>query len=159
MASYLYADNVSPKDRFEQLQLQFDSGSIAIIKRGFIYNLTNAEASRARRFVVLIPSNAIPVPAVEVGRLPIIGDLEDGDVPVWDSNLGAFVPGTPSGGGGGGVGNERVLVWNSGSSAYNHPEWWTDTTYPREFRGPNDPSTEPGITLSFADTWEPTAGP
>lgn len=36
--------------------------------------------------------------------LPVIGDLEDGDVPIWDSELGAFVPGTPSGGGGGGTG-------------------------------------------------------
>jgi hypothetical protein len=68
-------------------------------------------------------------------------------------------PPPPPVSGGGGVGNARVLLWDSGAGAYDHPEWWADTAYPREFRGPNDPSAEPGITLAFADTWETTEAP
>ena len=63
-----------------------------------------------------------------------------------------------SGGTGGtGVGNDRVLKWNATSAAYDHPEWHTDTTYPREFVGPVDPATVGTISGPvFADRWTPT---
>jgi hypothetical protein len=104
MPAYLYADNVSPRDRFTQLELQLDSGTAAVIHRGRSYDLSATEASRATRFIVLTPVSSADAVPVEIARLPIVGTPEDGDVPVWRVAYGAFVAEQISAGGGGGGG-------------------------------------------------------
>jgi hypothetical protein len=106
MPSYLYSQNVSARDRFTQIELQLDNGKVATLRQGNAYDLTATEVARARSFVTMVPSGSAPAPS-GVAYLPIRGDLSDGDVPVWDSSIGAFVPG--AGGGGGG---NPVMVWN-----------------------------------------------
>jgi hypothetical protein len=148
MPSYLYSQNVSARDRFTQIELQLDNGKVATLRQGNAYDLTATEVARARSFVTMVPSGSAPAPS-GVAYLPIRGDLSDGDVPVWDSSIGAFVPGAGGGSGGG----NQVMVWNSTTSQYEA------APSAREFRGPNNPATEPGITMGFADTWEPTDVP
>lgn len=46
-----------------------------------------------------------------------------------------------------------VLVWDADEGAY------VVSASVREFRGPVDPSTIPGITLAYGDVWTPTAEP
>lgn len=96
MASYLYLDNVSPRDRFTRLELQLDDGKIAILKQGSVYELTANEAARAQRFVVLAASSGAVGPT-ELEYLPIRGILSEGDVPVWSESQGSFVPGSVPG--------------------------------------------------------------
>lgn len=92
--SYLYANNVSPADRFDKLELQRDDGSTVVLQRGKRYDLTAGEVARASRFVALVstvdPADSDPVGITE---LPVVGNMSDGQVPVWDASLGAFVPG------------------------------------------------------------------
>lgn len=54
------------------------------------------------------------------------------------------------------VGVGCVLTWD-GSSNYIPASLRTDTSRPREFRGPTDPATIGTITLADYDTWVPTA--
>jgi hypothetical protein len=152
MASYLYASNVSQHDRFDQIQMLFDNGSVGIIRKGRIYDFTSAELSRALRYVVLIPSNAIPVEPIEVGQLPIVGNLADGDVLVWDAQLGAFVPSPASGGGGGGGSSSATYIWNDTTSQY---ELKADA---KAYVGPVPPNSV-GVTMEFGDTWTPSEEP
>jgi hypothetical protein len=103
LTAYLYSDNVSPRDRFDRLELQLDNGSTAIIRRGVAYDLSVNEVARARPFVVMAPvGSATGVPQVIV-ELPVVGTPQQGDVPIWSSALGAFTPGEVSGIGGGGT--------------------------------------------------------
>lgn len=85
-------------------------------------------------------------------RLPVVGDLQDGDVPVWDSAQGAFVPGTA----GGAIpeGLARVLTWDG--STYVPAGYRADTSVPREFRGPTDPTTVDGVVMADYDAWRRT---
>jgi hypothetical protein len=55
--------------------------------------------------------------------------------------------------------NDRVMLWDAATSNYLPAIWRTDTTNPREFVGPTDPSTIGSITLTFGDRWTPTAAP
>jgi hypothetical protein len=109
LPAFLYATNVSPRDRFDRLELQLDNGSTAIIRRGVAYDLTANEAARAQGFVVLQPVGAATGEPQEIVRLPVVGTPQQGDVPIWSSALGAFVPGEVSGAGGGGVVTEGQL--------------------------------------------------
>lgn len=103
--AYRYENNVSPADRFDKLELQLDNGSTVVLQRGKSYDLTASELARASRFIVLT-STADPADADPVGiaMLPVVGTISNGQVPIWNSSLGAFVPGTVSTGGGGGTG-------------------------------------------------------
>jgi hypothetical protein len=103
MAAFLYKDNVSPKDRFNKIELQLDSGSTAIIERGKSYELSATEITRVQRFIVLQPVSGIADSTpVEIVRLPVVGTPEEGDIPVWSNAYGAFVVEPDPGGGGGG---------------------------------------------------------
>lgn len=102
MTSYLYAENVSPRDRFTQLELRLDNGSEAIIYRGRSYNLSPTEVARVTPFVVLTPTASADSVPVVIVELPVVGTPEEGDVPVWHNAYGAFVAEPQSGGGGGG---------------------------------------------------------
>jgi hypothetical protein len=155
--SYVYVANISLRDRFDRVQLQLDNGSSAIIVQGSAYNLSATELERARRFVVMLDSTNVPVQPIVTERLPVVGTLSDGQVPIWDSSLAAFVPGTVSGGGGGGGGNTNTLIWDDATSNYVPAELRTDTSLPRNFNGPTDPSTIPSIVGPvFGDIWNPT---
>jgi hypothetical protein len=59
----------------------------------------------------------------------------------------------------GGVGNARVLTWDTGLEAYEPVEWLQDVSVPREFVGPVDPTTVGTITLAYGDRWTPTEEP
>jgi hypothetical protein len=63
MASYLYAANVSPQDRFDQIQIQLDNGSTGTLVMGQAYDLSPAEFARAARFIVLTPSSGGSLPS------------------------------------------------------------------------------------------------
>src|SRR4051812_2541061 len=103
MPAYLYRENVSPRDRFDRVELQLDTGTTAIIKRGSSYNLSPAEVARIQHFVVLQSVGAADSEPIEIVRLPVVGTPEEGDVPVWRNAYGAFVA-EPFSGTGGGVG-------------------------------------------------------
>jgi hypothetical protein len=99
-----------------------------------------------------------------------------------DNTVPPAAPSTGGGGGGGGatvepaipvrlyvpqggawtdvaLGNARVVLWDAAAHAYIPSVFLTDTSLPREFIGPTDPSTIPGLTLAEGDRWTPTAGP
>jgi hypothetical protein len=97
MANYIYASNVSEQDRFTQLEIALDNGRALTLSRGGIYDLSAAEAARARSFVVLAPTSGQTFGALSVDYLPIRGALHDGDVPVWSKDELAFVPGQVGG--------------------------------------------------------------
>jgi hypothetical protein len=93
MPAYLYATNVSPRDRFEQLEIQMDNGSTAVINRGSAYSLSANEVVRARRFVVLLDAATVTATPRVVTSLPVVGNFSNGDVPVWSKSLASFVAG------------------------------------------------------------------
>lgn len=94
---YTYTENVSPRDRFEKIEIQLDNGNSAVIKKGLTYNLTAAEASRASRYAVMtFTPGAPPMRAPIVVELPVVGDPQEGEVPIWRASLGAFIPGVPT---------------------------------------------------------------
>lgn len=150
--AYLYTDNVSPQDRFERFTLQLDNGQSAILRKGSAYNLSATELARARMYIVLV-STSDPVADLErITSLPIIGSLTDGDVPVWDSALGAFVPGSGGGGGGGVDGMPSCLY--SGSA---YPERPADATSVM-WIGPVPPTIGgAGNAVNGADVWVDTS--
>lgn len=100
--SYFYQANLNPFDRFDKLTFQRDNGTTAIIQKGFYYDLTASEVARARKYVNLVnsvtPANAAPLSVVEI---PVQGNPNAGDIPVWDATLGVFVPQPNTGGSGG----------------------------------------------------------
>jgi hypothetical protein len=60
---------------------------------------------------------------------------------------------------GAGSSNGRVLLWDVEADAYDHPEWWGDTSQPREFVGPQiaNPANIAEIAGPvFGDRWTPT---
>jgi len=58
--SYLYKENVSPRDSFERFTFVLDSGLEATLVRGHVYDITPAEVARASQFIVLVDSNFAP---------------------------------------------------------------------------------------------------
>src|ERR1700759_1610313 len=99
MATYLYSENVSPRDGFSQLELMRDDGSAMIIERGNAYDLSATELARARAYVVMTPYAGPPTNAEIVGNLLVNGVFSDGDVPAWSASVGAFTPETITGAG------------------------------------------------------------
>lgn len=123
--SYLYVENLDPHDRFDQLELQLDSGDTAILRRGHRYALSATELRRARQFIVLVETETPPdEEPIGVWRLPVKGNPLDDDVPVWDFNEAAFVPIAATvvdGGGGPGEGTAFEGYFSVTSPPYNAP--------------------------------------
>jgi len=127
--SYHYISNISELDRFDQLEFRLDNGDIAVIKRGFRYNLSSTEVARAGRYVhlVLSGSPADAVPEV-IAELPVLGGGIDGYVPVWSDEFAAFIMEPFTGGGGAGSGSllfgqaeaslTSSLTWRAPASAH-----------------------------------------
>jgi hypothetical protein len=90
--SYTYLRNTAP-GRFEQIEFQRDDGSTAMLLMGLRYDLSPTEISRVSPFIVLefspLPASAEPA---GVYRIPVRGDPDEGQVPVWRETQGAFVP-------------------------------------------------------------------
>jgi hypothetical protein len=109
--AYIYSSNVDPLARFDQIEIQLDNGSTAILEQGKAYDLSSAELARARRYVVMTftaaAANADPI---GVTRLAVKGNPANGDVPIWDDNEDVFVPGAQSGGGGGSASDASTTV-------------------------------------------------
>jgi hypothetical protein len=149
--SYLYASNLDSLDRRSQLEIQLDNGTSAILRKGHFYELSSTELARARQYIVLT-SSATPADEEPIGLvyLPVKGNPTAGQVPVWDVNEGAFVPGdapTGGGGGGGGTADKGVVIHGSTASTarpsgYGSVEWIG--------------SVEP-TNAANNDTWVPTA--
>ena len=59
---YLYAENVSPADRFDQIQIELDNGQLGTLHKGGVYDLSPGEIGRAQRYVVLVSSTGTPDP-------------------------------------------------------------------------------------------------
>lgn len=99
--AFLYASNLDPFNRLDQLEIQLDSGDTAILRRGHYYDLTVNELARARQFIVLT-SSATPADEAPIGvrYLPIKGNPANGEVPLWSDSVGAFTPGSASSSGG-----------------------------------------------------------
>jgi hypothetical protein len=62
IVSYLYIKNVSPQDRFDQITIESDSGSLITLRKGNAYTLSATEITKARRFIELIDSSQVPTP-------------------------------------------------------------------------------------------------
>lgn len=60
--SYLYVANNDTANRFDQITIQADNGSLLLLRMGRAYNLSEGELARARRFVVLTDSSQPPEP-------------------------------------------------------------------------------------------------
>jgi len=171
MAFYRYQSNLNPTDRFDSITIRLDSGSNIRLDKGQTYNLSATEYQRASQIIVLVSSSAPAVDAQKQITLPVIGDLNDGDVPVWDENLASFVPGV--GGGGGGVSQSYVdnaltthiadttaVHGLSSTAACKGVAIHNGTSYPSrptgfasiEWVGP----TDPGGSAQEGDTWVPT---
>jgi hypothetical protein len=147
--SFVYVSNISPSDRFTRLSFQLDDGATAVIRQGESYDLSATEVARASRYVVLAASGS---PATEVptvtARLPVVGDLHDGDVPVWNAALAVFVPGAIGTGGGGGGPSYVQVVIDSGSGYAARPTGAESVMW----IGPSDPD----VAAHENDTWLPT---
>jgi hypothetical protein len=100
--SYLYFANLDPSDRLNQLEIQLDNGTTAILRLGHSYDLTANELARARRYAVLTsttePADESPI---GIARLPVKGNPISGQIPQWSASEGAFTPQTVSGVSGG----------------------------------------------------------
>lgn len=95
MPLYKYVSNISQTDRFDQIRMQKDNGTIIDLMMGRTYDLTLNEYQRASRSIVLVLSGESPsVPSQGNSAFNVVGELHGGDVPVWNSQLGAFVPGS-----------------------------------------------------------------
>lgn len=99
---YVYVKNNSPRDRFQKIAIQMDNGETSVIEMGLAYDLTANEVARASRYVVLESGSVTSTEPIVIARLPILGDPDEGEVPIWSESNGAFIPGIVSGGGGGG---------------------------------------------------------
>jgi len=156
MALYRYKENISPYDRYEQLTILLDSGESLDMRMGRTYDLTDSERLRASKRIVLVPSSTPPSGEQPMVSLPVIGELVDGDIPIWDESLGAFVPGSGSEP----IGNARVLTWNEDAGTYEPSAFLTDTSRPREFVGPTDPFSLSEVSgPAYGDRWTPTEEP
>jgi hypothetical protein len=106
--AYLYSENLDPRARFDQLELQLDDGTTAILRQGHTYDLTGTEVTRARKYVVMTSASVVAdEEPIGIVRLPIKGNPIDGQIPVWSTADGSFIPEDPAtvvpGGGGGGT--------------------------------------------------------
>lgn len=184
---YLYKENVDPRDRSEQFRFQRDDSTVLTVQRGLSYDLSTTEVARASRYIVLVDSNAVPQPTPDPTPTPtgsgsvfLFGNGapsnslgKDTDVYFdktgkqlygpktsgsWGAGTSLVGPQGPAGAAGASS-NDRVMLWDSTTSNYLPAIWRTDTTNPREFIGPTDPSTIGSITLAFGDRWTPTAAP
>lgn len=107
MSNYLYSANANPHDGFTQVTLLRDDNSIVVLERGKVYSLSASEFARLRNFIVLTPSGGSPSPPNVVEGHLFYGTFQNGDIPSWDTSIGAFVP--LSGGNGGGGGSATVV--------------------------------------------------
>lgn len=135
MAFYTYVSNVSPSDGFDRVDIALDNGQKATIRKGNSYDLSATEVARARRYVVMVSSGAGSTPDA-VSYLPIKGAIANGQIPVWSSAEGAFVPGSASGGGSGG-GNAYEVLENAATGWPDRP----DTDNPVTWTGWTDPTS------------------
>lgn len=91
--SYLYASNADPHNRYEHIEFLRDDGSTAELTLGVRYDLSPTELARVAPYASMQYS---PLPAsgdpIGVYRIPIRGNPEDGQVPIWRADLGVFVP-------------------------------------------------------------------
>lgn len=101
MALYRYEQNLSPNDRYTAIVITLDSGKTLLLEKGLTYNLSATERNRASQHVQLVASTDPVAGTDKIIQLPVIGDLSDGDVPVWDDVIGAFIPGSVAGSGSG----------------------------------------------------------
>lgn len=101
MANYRYQQNVDVQARFTRISLKLDNGLTALIELGKTYDLTANEVLRASQYIMLVPSSDSTQQPFQKVELPVVGTLDDGDVPSWNSAISAFVPSV--GGGGGGI--------------------------------------------------------
>jgi hypothetical protein len=79
--NYLYASNVSPADRFDQLSLLMDNGATQTLKKGLVYTLSTSERARASRYIVLSETVLVPEPypaSQTSGNIPWV--QTDGDL-------------------------------------------------------------------------------
>jgi hypothetical protein len=99
--AYLYTSNLDVFDRRDQLEIMLDTGDSAILVRGNAYDLTPGELARARHYITLTaisgPATAEPT---SIRYMPMRGDPEEGQVPVWDETDATFRPGAGGSGGG-----------------------------------------------------------
>jgi hypothetical protein len=91
--SYTYLRNTDPRNRYDQIEFLRDDGSTAEVVMGLRYDLSPTELARLSPFIVLEYS-ALPASGDPIGvyRMPIHGNPEDGQVPIWDEALGVFTP-------------------------------------------------------------------
>jgi hypothetical protein len=100
--AFLYVSNLDPTSRLDQLEIQLDNGSTAILRRGHSYDLTVNELARARRYVVMSSTGVVAdEEPIGITRLPVKGNPTQNQLPQWSENDGAFVPATVSGVSGG----------------------------------------------------------
>lgn len=149
-------DNTPTGYSFQKQLDGVDSGLSTSDADGTIsYTILDADVGKSLRFRVTASnasgsnsanSNAITPNAVPMAALGVRFHVIQGSV--WNA-LGGL-----------GIGNARVLLWDAGTSDYLPASYRTDTSQPREFVGPTDPSTLDSITGPvFGDRWTPTAAP
>jgi hypothetical protein len=56
--AFVYTENVSPQDRYEQIQILLDNGQTGVLSKNGVYVLSAAEVARAQRFIVLVNTDA-----------------------------------------------------------------------------------------------------
>lgn len=134
MALYTYQSNLLSTDRFDQLVILLDSGQALLLKKGETYDLSASELNRAASKVLMVPASGSAATPSKTIVLPIVGDLSNGDVPVWDTNVGSFVPGQSSTRRSGvwtpifaGLGSSRGILSAQTSQLYYHAA--TNSTY------------------------------
>lgn len=91
--SYTYLRNTDPSNRFDQIEFMRDDGTTAEVIMGLRYNLSPTELARLIPHIVLEYS-ALPASGEPIGiyRIPIKGNPDEGQVPVWREVDGVFVP-------------------------------------------------------------------
>lgn len=120
MALYRYEQNLSPNDRYTAIVITLDSGNTLQLEKGLTYDLSATERNRASQYVQLVASTDPVAGTDKIVQLSVIGDLSDGDVPVWSSAIGAFIPGSAGGSG-------NVVTTEQGAAELN-PGNYSDGT-------------------------------
>lgn len=101
MALYRYQQNADPQSRFTHISIRLDNGLTALLELGKTYDLTLSEVARASQYISLVSSSDPVTTPFERIDLPVLGLLDDGDIPAWSAASSSFVPSV--GGGGGGI--------------------------------------------------------
>lgn len=169
--SFLYVSNVNLHDRFDQIGLQMDNGSYAVLRKGHTYDLSASELARARKYVVMTDSSLSPE-APGTGNAgssgsgfsfvatnselsppssghPVVLVLSDSaasggtTLRYWDGNTWSLISGGASG-------NVETYVWDATAGEYV----LLNRTV-RTFVGPTNPP-DVGWTMQDTDVWDPT---